>query len=74
VTTASFTGFNSQIDALRASGVRITGPGATVAQDLEPEYITVLPGGTTALVTLQEANALTRLDIATATFTVTPLA
>jgi len=74
VTNASFTGFNSQIDALRASGVRITGPGATVAQDLEPEYITVLPGGTTALVSLQEANALARLDIATATFTqITPL-
>jgi hypothetical protein len=43
VRNASFTSFNSQIDALKAAGVRITGPGATVAQDVEPEYIAVAP-------------------------------
>jgi DNA-binding beta-propeller fold protein YncE len=64
VSTADFTAFNSQIDSLRAAGVRIFGPGATVAQDLEPEYITVSPDGRTAYITLQENNALATLDIA----------
>ncbi|NJL30550.1 MAG: hypothetical protein HC898_02345 [Phycisphaerales bacterium] len=67
VLTAGFTSFNPQIAALRSAGVRIYGPGATVAQDLEPEYITIK--GQTAYVTLQEANALAYLDIPTATVT-----
>jgi hypothetical protein len=44
--------------------VRIYGPGATVAQDLEPEYIATSDG--TAWVTLQEANAIAVIDIARA--------
>lgn len=63
VATADFSAFNADIDALRASGVRIYGPGATVAQDLEPEYIAVAPDGLSARVTLQEANALAVLDL-----------
>jgi hypothetical protein len=43
--------------------VRIYGPGATVAQDLEPEYITT--DGETAWVTLQENNAIAVIDIRT---------
>lgn len=69
VATASFTGFNSQKEALIAAGVRIFGPNATVAQDLEPEYITISPDGATAYVTLQENNAIAELDIASATVT-----
>lgn len=69
VQTAGFTAFNAQIDALRAAGVRIFGPGATVAQDLEPEYISFSGDGTKAYVTLQENNALAIVDIATATVT-----
>ncbi|MBE9007991.1 choice-of-anchor I family protein [Fortiea sp. LEGE XX443] len=69
VTTATFTSFNSQIDELRAAGVRITGPGATVAQDLEPEYIAISADGLTAQITLQENNAIAILDIASATIT-----
>jgi len=65
VTTADFTAFNGQEESLRAEGVRIFGPGATVAQDLEPEYITVQSGK--AYVALQENNALAVVDIATAT-------
>lgn len=81
VSEATFTGFNSQKAALIAAGVRIFGPEssvdepddiATVAQDLEPEYITC--NNTTAWVTLQENNALAIVDIATATVTaVVPL-
>ncbi|MFN3544475.1 MAG: choice-of-anchor I domain-containing protein [Thiobacillus sp.] len=44
-------------------GVRIFGPGATAAQDLEPEYITVTPDGRTAYVTLQENNAIAVIDV-----------
>ncbi|MEA5601280.1 choice-of-anchor I family protein [Nostoc sp. UHCC 0252] len=69
VTQATFTSFNSQIDALKAAGVRITGPGSTVAQDLEPEYIAVSSDGKTAWITLQENNAIAILDIASATIT-----
>lgn len=49
--------------------VRIFGPNASVAQDLEPEYIAVSPDGTTAYVTLQENNALAIIDIASASIT-----
>lgn len=69
VRNAGFTSFNGQAAALRAAGVRIYGPGATVAQDLEPEYIAVSADGTTAWVTLQENNALAKVDIASATVT-----
>jgi hypothetical protein len=63
VATADFSAFNASIDELRAAGVRIYGPGATVAQDLEPEYIAVAPDGLSARVVLQEANALAVLDL-----------
>ncbi|MEO1133700.1 MAG: esterase-like activity of phytase family protein, partial [Cyanobacteria bacterium J06639_1] len=63
VTTADFSAFNDQIDDLRAAGVRIFGPNATVAQDLEPEFITISADSQTAWVALQENNALAVVDI-----------
>lgn len=69
VRTAGFEAFNAQAATLRAAGVRIFGPNATVAQDLEPEYIAVSADGTTAWATLQENNALAKIDIASATVT-----
>ncbi|XQQ06391.1 MAG: choice-of-anchor I family protein [Leptolyngbya sp. IPPAS B-1204] len=69
VATAGFESFNAQKADLQAKGVRIFGPNATVAQDLEPEYITVTADGKTAYVTLQENNALAVVDIATAQVT-----
>jgi 2',3'-cyclic-nucleotide 2'-phosphodiesterase (5'-nucleotidase family) len=69
VSTADFLAFNSQEAALRAAGVRLNGPGATVAEDLEPEYITFSSDGATAYVSLQEANSIAVVDIATATVT-----
>lgn len=65
VATATFTAFNGGAPA----GVRIFGPNATVAQDLEPEYVAVSPNSKTAWVTLQENNALAVVDLATATVT-----
>ena len=71
VTNIGFTDFNA--GGTRAAelpaDVRIFGPGASVAQDLEPEYITVSPDGATAFVTLQENNAIARIDLATNTIT-----
>ncbi len=61
VTTADFSAFN---DAELDPAVRIFGPGATVAQDLEPEYIAISPDSQTAWVTLQENNALAIVDLA----------
>jgi phospholipase/lecithinase/hemolysin len=69
VTNVGFADFNDQIDSLREAGVRIFGPGATVAQDLEPENIAVSADGSQAFVTLQENNAIAILDIASATIT-----
>lgn len=66
---AGFEKFNSQKEQLISRGVRIFGPGASVAQDLEPEYIVVSADSTTAYVALQENNAIAVLEIATATFT-----
>lgn len=69
VRTADFNAFNGQRAALQAQGVRIFGPGASVAQDLEPEYLALSGDGTKAFVTLQEANAIATVDLATATVT-----
>lgn len=44
-------------------GVRLFGPGASVAQDLEPEYITISRDSRQAWVTLQENNAIARIDL-----------
>ncbi len=68
VQTATFDSFNGQEAALRAEGVRIF-DGKSVSMDVEPEYIAISPDGTKAMVTLQEANAVAILDIATGTFT-----
>jgi DNA-binding beta-propeller fold protein YncE len=71
--TADFLRFNSLRDELDREGVRISGPNvnapdgrATLAQDLEPEYIAVAPDGRTAWATLQENNALAIIDVAAA--------
>ena len=70
VTTASFASFNIQAVALRASGVRLFGlNNPTVAQDMEPEYISFSADGGTAYVTCQENNAIAVVNIATSTIT-----
>ncbi len=63
VRTATFTQFNGQEAALRSQGIRIYGPGASAAQDFEPEYITVSDDSRRAYVTLQENNAIAEIDI-----------
>ncbi|MFN5910782.1 MAG: choice-of-anchor I family protein [Bacteroidota bacterium] len=67
VTTIGFTAYNGQEAALRAQGIRIFSTSASVAQDLEPEYIAVSENNTKAFVTLQENNALLTIDLTTNT-------
>ncbi len=67
VTDVGFTSFNGREDEFRAKGVRIF-PDLTVSVDVEPEFIAVAPDGQTAFVTLQEANAVAVLDLATQEF------
>jgi 2',3'-cyclic-nucleotide 2'-phosphodiesterase / 3'-nucleotidase / 5'-nucleotidase len=74
VATATFTRFNGKKDELIASGIRIFGPNATVAQDLEPEYIAISWDSKKAWVTLQENNAVAVVSIPDATVdTILPL-
>ena len=55
--------FNGQEATLLAQGIRIFSTSASVAQDLEPEYIVVSDDNTTAYVALQENNALLVVDL-----------
>lgn len=66
VMTADFSAFNG---AVLDASIRIFGPNASVAQDLEPEYIAISDDSQTAYVTCQENNALAIVDIPTATVT-----
>ncbi len=43
--------------------IKINGPGSSVAQDLEPEYISVSTDNNTAFVSLQENNAIAVVDL-----------
>lgn len=63
VTTIGLTAYNGQQVALVAQGIRIFSTSATVAQDLEPEYITISDDNTKAYVGIQEANALLTIDL-----------
>lgn len=69
VVTAGFDAFNAHQAELTNAGVRIFGPGATVARDLEPEYIAVSPDSRTAWISCQENNAVAVLDIESAVIT-----
>ena len=65
VTTIDFNGYNDQLAHLQNKGLRIFGPGASVAQDVEPEYIAVSKDGQYAYVALQENNGLAVIDLDT---------
>jgi DNA-binding beta-propeller fold protein YncE len=67
VRTINFSGFEGSFAALTAKGMRIFGPAKNFLQDIEPEYITVSRDSRTAWVTLQENNAIARINVAEAT-------
>ncbi|XP_050401100.2 mesenchyme-specific cell surface glycoprotein [Patella vulgata] len=62
---ADFNQFNSRQDIRHVSAFAPNSEimRATLAQDLEPEYIAVSSDGNTAYVTLQENNAIAQLDL-----------
>ena len=64
-TTIDFSSFNDKAADIRTAGGRIYGPGATVAQDLEPEYIAITADSKKAFVTLQENNSVAEIDLTT---------
>lgn len=63
VITAGFSGFETDRASLENDGLRVFGPRATLAQDMEPEYIAVSIDNRKAWVALQENNAVAELDI-----------
>lgn len=67
VVSVGFANYNDKAESLRNKGIRLFGPNASVAQDLEPEYISITADDSRAYVSCQEANALAVIDIATAT-------
>jgi 2',3'-cyclic-nucleotide 2'-phosphodiesterase/3'-nucleotidase/5'-nucleotidase len=56
-------GFGHLTRADLPAGVRVFGPGASIAQDLEPEYVAVSWDSREAYVTLQEASAIAVVDV-----------
>jgi len=63
-----------RIDLLKAKGLKLAGPaGTTLAQSLEPEYITISDDSKTAFVSLQENNAIGIINIENNTIEIKPL-
>jgi len=63
VSTLDFAAFADQEETLKSKGFRIFGPSNDFAKDVEPEYVTVSADSKTAWVTLQENNAIAKIDI-----------
>lgn len=63
--TIDFTAFNvgAERNSEFSDKIKINGPGASIAQDLEPEYIAVSADNTQAYVSLQENNAIAVIDL-----------
>lgn len=69
VVNLDFSSFANQQAALALKGLRIGGLNTTFAKDIEPEYVTVSPDSKTAWVTLQENNAIAKINLSTKTVT-----
>lgn len=63
VATVGFDAFAPNQAGLVGQGLRVFGPGASFAQDMEPEYVTIEKGSEVAWVTLQENNGIARVDL-----------
>lgn len=69
VTFITFTSFNGQETALRSQGIRIYGVSGIASKDFEPEYVTVADNDSVCWVTLQENNAIAKIDLISNTVT-----
>lgn len=66
-TTVDFSAWSYAADALRKKGFRTPGPeGTPFAADVEPEYVAISNKCDKAWVTLQENNAVARIDLSSA--------
>lgn len=63
VSTLDFSSFESKAIQLKAKGLRLFGKNASFQQDIEPEYISISSDSKTAWVTLQENNAVAKIDV-----------
>jgi Secretion system C-terminal sorting domain len=63
VTFITFTSFNGQEAALRSQGIRIYGVSGIASKDFEPEYVTIADNDSVCWVTLQENNAIAKIDL-----------
>ena len=63
VKQARFRHFNKDSTSFRNMGIRIFGINATVAKDLEPEYLSYSEDSKKAWVSLQENNAIALVDL-----------
>ena len=64
--TADFRAFNAGGDKSFTGAVRVSPKSASVAQDMEPEYVTFSADSTKVYATLQENNAIAIADLASA--------
>lgn len=69
VKTIDFSAFSGSQKALEQKGLNISGLNASFTQDIEPEYIAISPDSKTAWITLQENNAIAKLDLTSKRFT-----
>jgi len=63
-----------RVDLLTTAGLKLAGPeGTTLAQSLEPEYISISKDSKTAFVSLQENNAIGIINLENNTIEIKPL-
>jgi YVTN family beta-propeller protein len=67
IKTLTFGAFAGSLPQLAAEGFRIFGPGASFAQDIEPEYVAISDDSKKAYVTLQENNGIAEIDLTSGT-------
>lgn len=63
VVNIDFYSFEKAQSILQNQGLRVFGPKASFAQDMEPEYVAISDDSRTAWVTLQENNAIAKIDL-----------
>jgi len=63
VVNIDFSSFANAQASLQSKGLRVFGPNASLAQDIEPEYVAISDDSRTAWVTLQENNAIAKIDL-----------
>ncbi|MBU2947004.1 choice-of-anchor I family protein [Zobellia uliginosa] len=66
VNTLFFTNYNGQVIG---NDFRVFGPNASVAQDIEPEYVAISDDSKYAYISLQENNGMAVVDLTTMTLT-----